>query len=137
MFAIQTDREWRRFCDVVMGDPTLADDSRYAVNASRVQNRVPLEALIEARFQAMPRAQVMTLLERADLATAAVNDVPSVMVHAQLESRHRWTTVPSPGGEIPALLPPHNLQGAPPVMGQVPSLGEHTAEVLAELGILP
>ncbi len=135
MFAIQTDREWRRFCEVVMGDAALADDARYAANASRVQNRVPLEALIEARFQAVPRAQVMALLEQADLATAAVNDVPSVMTHAQLQSRHRWTTVPSPGGDIPALLPPHNLQGALPVMGRVPSLGEHTAGVLAELGI--
>jgi len=137
MFAIQTDREWRRFCDVVMGDPALADDSRYAANASRVQNRVPLEALIEARFQAAPRAQVMALLEKADLATAAVNDVPSVMGHAQLQSRHRWTTVASPGGDIPALLPPHNLQGTSPVMGRVPSLGEHTAQVLEELGIIP
>src|SRR4051812_39115465 len=101
MFAIQTDREWRRFCDVVMDDPALADDSRYAANASRVQNRVSLEALIEARFNPVPRAQVMALLEQADLATAAVNDVPSVMEHAQLQSRQRWTTVPSPGGEIP------------------------------------
>jgi len=34
---------------------------------------------------------------------------------------------------IPALLPPHNLMGAPPHMGAVPALGEHTQQVLAEL----
>jgi len=34
----------------------------------------------------------------------------------------------------PALLPPHNLQGASPLMGAVPALGQHTADVLRELG---
>ena len=36
MFAIQTDREWRRFCDEVLGEPPLADDPRYVTNAARV-----------------------------------------------------------------------------------------------------
>jgi hypothetical protein len=78
MFAIQTDREWRRFCSVVMQSPTLADDSRYATNASRVANRVGLEAMIEARFRSYAQADVIALPEEADIATGAVNDVPAV-----------------------------------------------------------
>ena len=135
MFAIQTDREWRRFCDVVMHNPPLADEPRYSTNEARVENRATLEMLIESEFQKRPRSEVMDLLAQADLATAAVNDVPAVMGHRQLESRDRWVSVASPGGEIPALLPPHNLRGTAPLMGRVPFLGEHTAEVLAEVGL--
>jgi crotonobetainyl-CoA:carnitine CoA-transferase CaiB-like acyl-CoA transferase len=39
----------------------------------------------------------------------------------------------TPNGDIPALVPPHNLRGAPPIMGRVPALGEHTREVLNEI----
>ena len=46
---------------------------------------------------------------------------------------YRCLEVSSPNGTIPALLPPHNLIGVPPFMGAVPSLGEHTEQVLAEL----
>ncbi len=131
MFAIQTDREWRRFCSVVMQSPRLADDPRYATNASRVANRVDLEAMIETAFRSLQRADVIALLEEADIATGAVNDVPAVASHPQLAARRRWTQVESPGGDIPALLPPHNLQSAPSRMGRVPSLGQHTNDVLA------
>ena len=62
-----------------------------------------------------------------------VNDVPAVVEHPQLAARKRWTRVESPGGDIPALLPPHNLQHVAPRMGRVPALGEHTEEVLATL----
>jgi crotonobetainyl-CoA:carnitine CoA-transferase CaiB-like acyl-CoA transferase len=133
MFAIQTDREWRRFCSVVMANAGLADDPRYVTNAVRVEHRADLEAMIEARFRAHARADVIALLEKADIATGAVNDVPSVASHAQLAARGRWTHVDSPGGEIPALIPPHNLQSAPPRMGRVPALGEHTGDVLSAM----
>ena len=62
-----------------------------------------------------------------------MNDVAAVAAHPQLAARNRWVNVDSPGGEFSALLPPHNLAGAPPRMGAVPALGEHTDEILAEL----
>jgi crotonobetainyl-CoA:carnitine CoA-transferase CaiB-like acyl-CoA transferase len=135
MFAIQTDREWRRFCASVMQAPHLADDARYSTNARRVENRVELEATIEAHFRGQSRADVMAALETADIATGAVNDVPAVAAHPQLAARHRWVHVDSPGGEIPALRPPHNLQSVPARMGRVPSLGEHTGDVLTALEV--
>jgi itaconate CoA-transferase len=133
MFAIQTDREWRRFCDTVMQSPSLADDPRYMTNAQRVEHRAELEAQIENCFSERKRAEVVSMLETADIATGTVNDVAGVFAHPQLAARQRWVQVGSPSGEIPALLPPHNLRGAAANMGRVPSLGEHTAEVLAEL----
>jgi len=133
MLAIQTDREWRRFCADVMNDVALASDERFAINGRRVANRVELESMIEARFRDLSRARVMELLERADIPTASVNDVPAVAAHPQLAARDRWTNVDTANGAIPALVPPHNLANAAPRMGRVPSLGEHTREVLDAL----
>ena len=134
LFAIQTQREWQRFCAQVIESPSLETDPRFVTNGDRLANRGELEAMIEARFRTMARADVIERLERADIPTGAVNDVPDVVAHPQLASRERWRTVNVGGAGAPALVPPHNLQGASPRMDAVPALGEHTVEVLRELG---
>jgi itaconate CoA-transferase len=134
MFAVQNEREWTRFCAEVLAQPELSADPRYSSNENRLKNRAALEAEIERSFAHRTRAEVARLLEGAGIASAAVNTVPDVIDHPQLKARGRWTEVQTSAGPIPALLPPHNLLGAPPRMGRVPALGEHTAEVLAELG---
>jgi crotonobetainyl-CoA:carnitine CoA-transferase CaiB-like acyl-CoA transferase len=64
-----------------------------------------------------------------------LNSTADAANHPQLAARHRWTTVDSSAGPLRALFPPHNLQNASSAMGRVPDLGEHTREVLAELGM--
>jgi itaconate CoA-transferase len=130
IFAIQSQREWLRFCRHVM--PELEQD-QFADNTGRVRHRAEIEAAIEDRFSRHTRAEVLDWLERADIPTGVVNDVPAVAAHPQLAARERWTSVESPTGAIPALIPPHNLRRAAPRMGAVPALGEHTEEILAEL----
>ena len=137
MLAVQTDREWRRLCASVLDAPALADDPRFVSNELRVANRAALEEMIEAHFARRTRAQVIALLEAADIPTGAMNDLAAVTAHPQLAARRRWVGVGSPGGEFSALLPPHNLRGAPPRMDAVPALGEHTAEILDELRTPP
>lgn len=134
LFAIQTQREWQRFCSRVVESPSLEMDPRFAANGDRLANRAELEAIIEARFRDMTRADVIARLERADIPTGAINDVPDVVGHPQLASRGRWREANVGGASAPALLPPHNLHGASPRMDAVPALGQHTAEVLGELG---
>jgi itaconate CoA-transferase len=134
-FAIQNQREWRRLCESVLGDVAIADDPRFATNADRLKNRAALEPLIEQIFAPLTMAEVVARLEAADIANAVVNDIPAVAAHPQLSARKRWMEVDSPNGPLPALLPPHNLTGVDPLMGRVPELGEHTAEILAELGL--
>jgi itaconate CoA-transferase len=133
MLAIQTDREWRRFCAAVLNDDALADDPLYVSNGQRVANRMMLESAIEFAFSKHSMAELTQILENADIPTASVNDVPAVAAHPQLAARGRWTNVDTPNGEIPALIPPHNLGGVAPRMGRVPALGEHTEEVLTAL----
>jgi itaconate CoA-transferase len=133
--AIQNEREWRRFCEQVLEMPTLADDERFAGNGRRVENREALESIIEQKFAKRPRAEVLARLEAADIASGAVNDVSEVARHPQLAARGRWAEVESEVGRIAALLPPHNLRNAPPRMGAVPKLGQHTEEILRELSL--
>ena len=133
LLAVQSDREWRRFCSGVLASPSLADDPRFVSNERRLENRMALERMIEDHFQAHSCADVVAWLERADIPTAVVNDVAALAAHPQLAARARWVDVDSPGGTIPALIPPHNLQHAYPRMGTVPALGAHTQEIMAEL----
>jgi itaconate CoA-transferase len=132
-FAIQNEREWSRFCTDVLHLTALVHDKRFATNAQRLKNRAELETLIEQQFARLSVSEAIVRLDHAEIANGAVNDVREVAGHAQLAERGRWVKVPSPNGMIPALLPPHNLMGAPPHMGAVPALGEHTQQVLAEL----
>jgi itaconate CoA-transferase len=90
---------------------------------------------IEQYFSTLSRAEIVERLERAEIANAVLNDLPAVVAHPQLAARQRWTEADSPVGAIPALLPPHNLLHAPPRMGKIPALGEHTREILTELGL--
>ena len=133
-FAIQNEREWGRLCEQVLEMPALADDPRFSSNAARLHNRAELEPFIEDCLGRIPQCEVLRRLDAAGIANGALNNVPEVARHPQLEARARWVTVDSPAGPIPALLPPHNLHSAPPAIGAVPALGQHTREILAELG---
>lgn len=130
-FGIQNEREWRRFCDGVLGRPGLADDPRFATVADRVRHRPELTALIEAAFADLGRDAVVALLDAAQIANASMNDIGDVLRHPQL----RWTEVGTPAGPIPALEPP--VSGLGHRMDPVPALGEHTDAILAELGRPP
>ena len=132
-FAIQNEREWKRFCLEVLRQPKLLNDQRFAGNRNRRAYRDVLDPLIETCFQQMTREELVASLEAAGIANGDIHYIAGVARHPQLEARKRWTEVDSPAGSIPALLPPHNLEHAPARMGRVPALGEHTAEVLEEL----
>ncbi len=132
--AIQNEREWRRFSGMVLNMPALTDDPRFATNADRVRNRAELEALIEGHFRKQTKAEILARLDEADIANGTVNDMSIVKEHAQHAARKRWVNTASPAGMISAFVPPHNLMRAPARIGAVPALGEHTQEILAEIG---
>ncbi|NOV26573.1 CoA transferase [Cupriavidus necator] len=134
IFSVQNEREFANFCEIVLGDRALAQDERFSSNTARVRNRPELTALIEARFAALTVAQAEALLDQAQIANAPMNDIEAVWNHPQLQARQRWREVATPNGPIGALLPPANLSGVEPVMGDVPALGAHSRSILAELG---
>jgi itaconate CoA-transferase len=133
--AVQNDGQWRRLCAVVLRRADLADDPRFATNELRLANRDQLEALIESLLADDTRASAEARLTEADVPFGTVNDLASVLRHPQLEARGRWFDIPSPAGPLRALHHPLNIAGLPRPAAAVPALGEHTAEVLAELGL--
>ena len=134
MLGLQNEREWGAFCQRVLQQPALATDERFASNSKRTANREALRALIVEAFAAMSADQVIERLEAAQIANARVNDMHDVWAHPQLKARRRWTEVTTPGGPIPALLPPGKTDAFVPRMDAVPALGEHTEPILRELG---
>ena len=132
--SVQNEREFARFCEVVLGNKSLAGDARFATSPARLANRAALHGEIERVFASLTAAQVVERLEAADIANARLNSMEEFWAHPQLAARSRWTKVGSPGGTIDALKPPFNLSDFEPRMDAVPAMGEHTRAILAELG---
>ena len=134
IFGLQNEREWQTFCDKVLGKPEVAADERFNSNAKRVAARAELTVLIEMEFAALTADQAVERLDAAGIANGRLSDMDGVWNHEQLRARGRWVPVNTEKGRIEALLPPANVSGVEPVMGDVPALGQHTEAVLAELG---
>jgi crotonobetainyl-CoA:carnitine CoA-transferase CaiB-like acyl-CoA transferase len=134
MMGLQNEREWAKFCELVLQQPAVATDPRFAGNAKRVANRDALKALITEAFESLTAPQVVERLEASQIANARVNTMQEVWAHPQLKARERWRQVGSPAGMLPAMLPPGTWDDGPR-MDPVPALGEHTDAILAELGL--
>lgn len=132
--GLQNEREWKRFCEVVLERPELFADPRFDSNAKRVQNRPQLDAAMQEVFGKLTAAKILARLEAAQIANARMNTVQEFMEHPQLKARGRWSTVDSSAGPLPALLPPVAMENVETVMNEVPALGQHTDAILTELG---
>ncbi|WP_459545591.1 CaiB/BaiF CoA transferase family protein [Nocardia sp. X0981] len=128
------DREWQRLARDVLCRPDLAGDTRFRTNTDRVRHRPALDAAIGAWCARHTLAEVQEAADDAGIGNARYNTAAEVLAHPQLAQRHRWREIGSPGGPIPALLPPAVISGFEPRMGAVPGLGEHTGAILRELG---
>jgi itaconate CoA-transferase len=135
--AVQNGREWARFCEQVLGRPALVRDPRFTTNVLRVEHRVDLHGIIENLFAELTAADILDRLERADIACARRNSVAEFVKHPQLAERDCWKTIDSPAGPLRALRPPTRMDGVDPAMGGVPALGQHTRQILEELGFDP
>jgi itaconate CoA-transferase len=127
LVAIQNEREWRRFCAEILGDPALAEDPRFSDNNKRVENRAEVDALVAAEFARHARNVLAERLKSAGIAFGNFNTVEDFSAHPHL----RRITVETPEGsvQLPA-VPALFEEQRPP--GRVPALGEHSAAIRAE-----
>jgi crotonobetainyl-CoA:carnitine CoA-transferase CaiB-like acyl-CoA transferase len=127
MLGIQNEREWRRFCEIVLRRDDLASDPRFADNPRRVANRAALEAIIAGRFAEQPRDAIADLLQGAGIAFGRLNDVGDLAQHPQL----RWLETPVAAGDIKVPAPPF-WPGGVAGTGPVPELGAHSVSIRRE-----
>jgi itaconate CoA-transferase len=127
LLAIQNEREWRRFCETVLGDAALANDPRFTSNGLRVEHRAALDAAIGATFAELSRDDVAERLRNAEIAFGRLSSVEDLAVHPQ----NRFVEVEAGGGTVELLAPPG---AGPSHLGSVPELGAHDAAVRAEFG---
>jgi itaconate CoA-transferase len=132
--GLQNEREWKKFCEVALERPELFADPRFDSNARRVQNRPQLDQAMREVFQKLTAAEIIARLETAQIANATQNTVQEFVEHPQLKARGRWSSVGSPAGSLPALLPPVTMENVETVMNEVPALGQQTDAILGELG---
>lgn len=109
-------------------------DERFCTNSSRVSAREALRSIIVDAFATLTAQQVTARLEEAQIANARINEMKDVWNHEQLKARSRWTSVATPAGDVPALLPPGVRTAGEVRMDAVPALGQHTEVILSELG---
>ena len=135
--AVLSGAHWQALCTEVLDRADLLADESLATNEGRVARRAQLEAGLEREFATRPAREWLERLRAARIPCGAVNDLASVMNHPQLAHNRLVAEVESPAGRIPTVGSPFLVAGERTAPGPVPALGEHSAEVLRELGLEP
>ena len=136
--AAANDALWRTLLEAL--DRTeLAHDPRFQSNALRVANREALHQILEARFQEWDTVEASSRLAAAGVPNGPVNDLAQTFADPQVRHLRLRRALEHPTlGEIDTLSSPYTIAGlAEPPLDAPPLLGQHTAEILAELGYQP
>jgi crotonobetainyl-CoA:carnitine CoA-transferase CaiB-like acyl-CoA transferase len=134
--GIERDEQWPAFCRA-MKLPELIADQRFASNPMRVRNRAALVEILEERFKSKPAAWWMIRLTNEKVPNGPVMSFDQLRYHPQVRHNEHIVEIDTPHwGRL-------NVDGLPWQFSRTPAgpiraggkPGEHTAEVLAELGI--
>ena len=137
ILAVGNDGQFVRFCAVAIGVPELARDGRFARNADRVRHRELLIPLLADRLLARKRTDWLAAFDAAKVPCGPINDLADVFADPQVRSRQMAVSVPHPLNDALELVAsPLKLSATPAQLRRPPPLlGQHTDEVLAELGV--
>jgi crotonobetainyl-CoA:carnitine CoA-transferase CaiB-like acyl-CoA transferase len=133
VLAIQNEREWKMFCDEVLGESEMASDERFASNTERVRNRAALDRHVQARLGELSLAELCDALDRARIARGQVSTMRDLMSHPSAT----FASVMTPEGIVELLAPAVIVDGQRPALGRVPSLGEHDEALRREFAARP
>ena len=123
LISIQSEREWKKLCADVLGQPDLPNDPRFSSMVARVRNRKLTDAAVGDIFATLSRDALLRLLSDADIAFAEVNSMADLTVHPHL----RRIEVDTPKGVVSYPAPAAIVVGEPRQYGAVPAIGEHPA----------
>ncbi|MCK9216064.1 MAG: CoA transferase, partial [Rhodoferax sp.] len=131
--SVVNESAFKRFCTVIER-PEWLTDPRYQRNAVRIANRSVLLAELEAIFVTRPAAAWVAAFEAADIPCGPVNTVSGAMADPVLAAR--FVEHPEMPG-LPLIPFPAQLAAGMRKIGDMPAppaLGQHTGQVLGELG---
>ena len=143
LLAIGNDGQFQRFC-AAAGQPQWASDERFATNTLRVKHRAELIPAMEAVTRTRTTADWIALLEDKAVPCGPINTIAQAFDDAQVKARGlavslpRWKDGEASDGitHITGVASPLRLSATPPVLRNAPpALGQHTDEVLRELGL--
>ncbi|HEX2545800.1 MAG TPA: CoA transferase [Ramlibacter sp.] len=136
MIAAYHEDRWTKFCEVI-GDPGLAVDERFATNANRVKNRDALMQVLSGRLAAHGSEAWQEKLEAADIICGPIADYDMLAASPQLA--HNGVIVEMKNVDAGVVRMPGGALGDRDAQARVrhgpPAIGEHSREVLAELGV--
>lgn len=134
MLGIQNEREWEKFCRIILDDDSLITAPAYTNNSNRSKNRDSLRIIIEDKLKKLKAEEVIEALESCGIACAKANTLAELWQHPQLRALNRFIEVETEVGTLEALAPPGHSDSFDAAVSKVPSLGEHTRTILGELG---
>ncbi len=128
-------RNWLRLVELI-GHPELADDARFRLNEGRMANRAALEAELNAIFSMRPSADWLALLEAGGFPAGPVLSISEMHADPQTIAREMVPFTAHPvAGQVQTIGLPVKFSETPGgVRRPAPTLGQHTSEVLAEIG---
>lgn len=133
--AVGNDAIWQRFC-AAMNMPGPASDPRYITNADRLANWEPLYESIREAMGGMTTTEIVKKLDTAAVPCGPINTIGEILEDPQVADQKLRVTVPHATlGEVEVAGFPYNFTKTPLEMRSGPPvLGQHTEEVLRELG---
>ncbi len=134
ILAVGNDSQFAKFC-AVAGLDGLPTDPDFATNAARVANRVRLREYMLAALAKFTRDDLLARLEATGVPASPINDIGQMFDDPQAIARGmRLDLDDGHGNTLPSVRAPMVMPGTPLVYDRPsPRLGEHTAEILAEL----
>jgi len=131
-----SDQEWQGLCKA-LGRPEWLDDKRFATQALRNKNRQERMLLLDATFKADTVAHWLDALDQADVPCAPVLRRGEISDHPQVIANDIIQTIEHPDvGDVRQARPAARFEATPAAIpGPAPYLGEHTRDVLIELGL--
>jgi crotonobetainyl-CoA:carnitine CoA-transferase CaiB-like acyl-CoA transferase len=135
VIAVGNDSQFRQLV-TVLGAPGLADNPLSATNEARVANRAVLVPELARLIAPFARADLLARLEGANVPAGPINTVAEVFDDPQVIHRAmRVDLAHGSGAVLPSVRTPITMSETPLATNRAaPLLGEHTAEILAELG---
>ena len=130
---VHSDEEFARLA-ATMGQPGLAEDSRFATAEARTRNEAELDAIVGAWTRERDRDWMARELLAAGVAAAPSRDARDLYADSHLRARGSFATVAHPEwGDLELVGPPFRIAGRDLSPRRAPLLGEHTDVVLADV----